>query len=81
MINPIITATIAMINTAPAAKSFVCLMDSLYSGETKSDMASIAELIASAEKTAPIIIIMEIHSVVDKLKIKPAGITQIVIAQ
>ena len=40
MINPTIAAAIAINNTAPAAKSFVRLIASLYSGETKSARAS-----------------------------------------
>mgnify|MGYP007128033190 CR=1 FL=1 len=34
MTNPTIAAAIAINNTAPAAKSFVRLIASLYSGET-----------------------------------------------
>lgn len=81
MIIPIITAIIAKINTAPAAKSFVRLIASLYSGDTKSDIASMDELIASAENTAPIMIRIAIHSVLDNSKIKPAISTQIVAKQ
>ena len=36
MTNPTIAAAIAINNTAPAAKSFVRLIASLYSGESKS---------------------------------------------
>ena len=58
-----IAAAIAMINTAPAARSLVRLMASLYSGDTKSAIASSAELTASAASTAPITITTAIHSV------------------
>ena len=46
MTNPTIAAAIAINNTAPAAKSFVRLIASLYSGETKSARASMDELTA-----------------------------------
>ena len=52
MTNPTIAAAIAINNTAPAAKSFVRLIASLYSGETKSARASMDELTASAANTA-----------------------------
>lgn len=51
IINPTMAALIARINTAPAAKSFVRLIASLYSGETKSASASMEELTASAAST------------------------------
>ena len=62
MTNPTIAAAIAINNTAPAAKSFVRLIASLYSGETKSARASMDELTASAANTAPITIVTAIHS-------------------
>ena len=43
-------AAIAIIKTAPAARSFVFFSISLYSGETKSANDSMDELIASAKK-------------------------------
>ena len=42
-------AAIAIIKTAPAARSFVFFIISLYSGETKSANDSMDELIASAD--------------------------------
>ena len=45
-------AAIAIIKTAPAARSFVFFIISLYSGETKSANDSMDELIASADNTA-----------------------------
>ena len=45
-------AAIAIIKTAPAARSFVFFIISLYSGETKSANDSMDELIASAVNTA-----------------------------
>ena len=74
-------AAIAIIKTAPAARSFVFFIASLYSGETKSANDSMDELIASADNTAPITITTAIHSVWDKPKEKPAIITQIVAKQ
>ena len=65
-------AAIAIIKTAPAARSFVFFIISLYSGETKSANDSMDELIASADNTAPITITTAIHSVWDKPKKKPA---------
>lgn len=69
-------AAIAISNTAPAAKSFVRLMASLYSGETKSAKASIEEFTASAAKTAPITITTATHSIRDKPSRAPAISTQ-----
>ena len=69
-------AAIAIIKTAPAARSFVFFIISLYSGETKSANDSMDELIASADNTAPITITTAIHSVWDKPKKKPAITTQ-----
>lgn len=66
-------AAIAIIKTAPAARSFVFFIASLYSGETKSANDSMDELIASADNTAPITITTAIHSDLDKPKEKPAN--------
>ena len=74
-------AAIAIIKTAPAARSFVFFIISLYSGETKSANDSMDELIASADNTAPITITTAIHSVWDKPKKKPAITTQIAAKQ
>ena len=63
-------AAIAIIKTAPAARSFVFFIISLYSGETK-----------SANDSAPITITTAIHSVWDKPKKKPAITTQIAAKQ
>ena len=65
----------ANINTAPAAKSFVCLIASSYSGDTLSHNASIAELTPSAASTAPIHKITAIHSKVESPNSPPATIT------
>ena len=54
-------AAIAIIKTAPAARSFVFFIASLYSGETKSANDSMDEFIASADNTAPITITTPIH--------------------
>lgn len=79
--NPTAAAAIAVINTAPAARSFVFFIASLYWGETRSASASIAELIASAAKTAPITIQTAIHSKGDNPKNRPADTTQIAAKQ
>ena len=76
MINPTIAAAIAINNTAPAAKSFVRLIASLYSGETKSARASMDELTASAANTAPITIVTAIHSMRESPNTTPAISTQ-----
>ena len=75
-------AAIAIIKTAPAARSFVFFIISLYSGETKSANDSMDELIASADNTAPITITTAIHSVcgINRRK-KPAITTQIAAKQ
>lgn len=79
--KPTIAAAIAVIKTAPAARSFVFFMAALYSGETRSASASIAELIASAANTAPITIETAIHSMGDNPRNIPATITQIAAKQ
>lgn len=76
MTNPTIAAAIAINNTAPAAKSFVRLIASLYSGETKSARASMDELTASAANTAPITIVTAIHSMRESPNTIPAISTQ-----
>ena len=76
MINPTIAAAIAINNTAPAAKSFVRLIASFYSGETKSARASMDELTASAANTAPITIVTAIHSMRESPNTTPAISTQ-----
>ena len=75
-INPTIAAVIANIRTAPAARSFVRFIASLYSGETKSAKASIDELIASAANTRPMAKAMTIHSSAERFSRKPANNTQ-----
>ena len=74
-------AAIAIIKTEPAARSFVFFIAPLYSGETKSANDSMEELTASADNTAPITIVIAIHSVLDKPKKEPAIITQIAVKQ
>jgi len=65
---PVIKATIDPTKTAPAAKSFVFLMRSCLSFETKSDKFSIAELTDSKHKTSPIEKIIALHSIALMLK-------------
>ena len=78
---PITIEAIARIKTAPAAKSFVCLMASRYSGETKSHRYSIAVLTASAASTIPMANTIAIHSNRSKPNKNPAAITHIAIKQ
>lgn len=54
IIQPIITAAIAHIKTAPAAKSFIFLILSLYSGHIKSHRYSTVVFTASVAITIPI---------------------------
>lgn len=68
-------ADMASISTAPAARSLVRLIASLYPGETRSAMASIDEFTASAASTVPMAKVTDIHSVVDMSKANPAIIT------
>ena len=68
-------ADMASISTAPAARSLVRFMASLYPGETRSAMASMDEFTASAARTVPMANITDIHSVVDMLKANPAAMT------
>ena len=75
IINPTMAALIARINTAPAAKSFVRLIASLYSGETKSASASMEELTAPAASTEPMANTMAIHSVEESPISHPAMVT------
>lgn len=75
IIPPTTAAAIAISRTAPAARSFVRLMASLYSGDTKSASASTAELTASAANTAPITITTAIHSIFEISSRKPANTT------
>ena len=63
-------ADMASISTAPAARSLVRLIASLYPGETRSAMASIDEFTASAASTVPMAKVTAIHSVVDMSKRK-----------
>lgn len=76
IIPPTTAAAIAISKTAPAARSLVRLMASLYSGDTKSASASTAELTASAANTAPITITQAIHSIFDISSRNPALTTQ-----
>ena len=72
------TETIAAINTAPAAMSFIFPISGCCAGEIKSAINSTAVFNNSAEKTKPIHKTSIIHSVVEIFKIKPAPITIIV---
>ena len=65
--------------TAPADRSFIFLIVSFFSLETRSAVFSIAELINSKAKTKAIQKIMIIHSIVEIFKINPAINTQQVI--
>ena len=74
--SPTTAAAMANIRTAPAARSFVRLIASLYPGETKSANASIDELMASAANTSPIAKVMTIHSAAESPSTAPATTTQ-----
>lgn len=81
IISPTVAAAMASINTAPAARSLVRFIASLYLGETRSEMASMDEFTASAAKTVPMANITAIHSVVDMSKANPAIMTHIAAKQ
>ena len=68
-------AAMASISTAPAARSLVRFMASLYPGETRSAIASMDEFTASAARTVPMANVTAIHSVVDIPNAKPAIMT------
>ena len=81
MIQPTTAAAIATKRTAPAAKSFVRLIASLYSGDTRSAKASMDELTASAANTMPITTTMAIHSKWEICKTNPNATALIAAAQ
>ena len=66
----------ASISTAPAARSFVRFIASLYPGETRSAIASMDEFTASAASTVPMANTTAIHSVFDMSNANPAIMTQ-----
>lgn len=76
IISPTMAAPMASMSTAPAARSLVRLIASLYPGETKSAIASIDEFTASAASTVPMANVTAIHSVVEMPKANPAIMTQ-----
>ena len=61
--QPIIIENMVEINTAPAAISFILLMDSWCEADIKSQIPSIVELIISKLKTREIQSSISIHSV------------------
>ena len=71
-------AVIALINTPEADKSLIFFIISCFSGDIKSAIFSIDELIISRLNTSPIEKITPIHSFIEILKNSPAIITQIV---
>ena len=68
MINPMINAQMALISTAPAAKSLIFLIFSFLSGETKSAKFSMAVFMSSRAITRPMAKTKKSHSDNDKLK-------------
>lgn len=65
IISPTMAAAMASISTAPAARSLVRFIASLYPGETRSAIASMDEFTASAASTVPIANTTAIHSLAD----------------
>ena len=81
IISPTIAAAIARISTAPAARSLVRFIASLYPGETRSAIASMDEFTASAARTVPMANTTAIHSVLEIPNTNPAIITHTVAKQ
>ena len=77
MIRPVISAVSEPINTAAADKSFIFLILSCFSGEIKSAIFSIDELMISRQKTSPMEKTIAIHSLAETLKNNPASTTTI----
>lgn len=77
MINPMINAVIAPINTPEADKSLIFIIFSCRAGDMKSAILSIDVLMISKLKTSPIEKTIAIHSIKEILKNTPAVITQI----
>lgn len=76
-----VSAVNALIKTPAAAKSFIFLIFSCFSGEIKSAIFSIEELKISAAITNPMAITMAIHSSTDISNINPAIVTTIAITK
>ena len=78
MIIPTISEVNTPIRTAAADKSFTFFICEFFSGEMKSEIVSMAELIISNENTIPIDKNTAIHSNKAKCKNNPAIITKTV---
>lgn len=74
---PMTSAATALNRTAPAAKSFITLIDWSYSGFMKSHRYSIAVFTISDTKTIPMAIATATHSMTVILKMNPAITTTI----
>lgn len=72
MIIPAIKEIIAPVSTAAAERSFIFFIVSCFSGETKSAIFSMAELINSKANTPPIQRKITIHSYMDIRNTIPA---------
>ncbi len=72
IINPIISAVMALINTPLADKSLIFFIISCFSGHMKFAICSTEEFIISRLNTSPIEKTMAIHSFSEILKISPA---------
>ena len=81
IIKPAVAAAAAVSKTAAAARSLARFMASSYSGDTRSAIASMAELNASAASTPPMQRITIIHSVGDMRKTAPAAMAHTAAAQ
>ena len=81
IISPIIAAVMAVINTAPAAKSFTLPIFSFHSGDTTSESFSMAVLNVSAANTDPMQMHIIIHSIWLMSKKNPAITTRMAAAR